>query len=211
MKISPSILACNFARLEENIKMVSPFCQYIHIDVMDGVFVNNISIGIPVVKSLRGLFDNVFDVHLMIIDPLKYIEAFANAGSDIITFHVEAQSNIEATIKKIKECGKKAGISIKPNTKVEGIRPYLKDLDLVLVMSVEPGFGGQKFMPSAIDKIRELKQLKDKNGYHYEIEVDGGINAETAKLVKDAGADVIVAGSFVFNSLNPKETIDKLN
>lgn len=210
IKISPSILSCDFARLKEDIDTIKDDVEYLHIDVMDGVFVNNISFGIPVVQALRPHFQNVFDVHLMICNPIKYVEAFALAGSDIITFHYESESDILETILLIKKLNKKVGMSIKPNTLVEEILEYLPYLDLVLVMSVEPGFGGQKFMPSSLLKIRKLASLREERNFTYEIEVDGGINDETAKLVKEAGVDVIVAGSYIFNAKDRKDKIKQL-
>jgi len=210
MKVSPSILSCDFARAKDDIDTILNDLDYLHIDVMDGVFVNNISIGVPVVKALRKYYDIVFDTHLMIVEPIKYIEAFAKAGADIITFHLEACCNQQDVINKIHECGKKAGISIKPQTKVSELNPYLNDVELVLVMSVEPGFGGQKFDPNALAKIKELDELRKTNGYHYEIEVDGGINEVTGKECLDNGCDVLVAGSYIFGAANRKEAIDKL-
>ena len=210
VKVSPSILSCDFANMKADIKTISKYVEYLHIDVMDGVFVNNISIGIPVVKALRPHFDIVFDTHLMIINPEKYVKDFALAGSDIITFHLEATKDAKSVVDLIHSHNVKAGISIKPKTDVEVLRPYLKDLDLILIMSVEPGFGGQKFDSSALEKIAWLKKEKELHGYNYEIEVDGGINGETGKLCKDAGVDVLVSGSYIFNAKNREEAIDSL-
>ncbi len=210
MIISPSFLTCDFSNLKEEISLVSNLTKYLHVDVMDGNFVPNITLGPKVVKDLRKHFDNVFDVHLMISNPLQYIEEFASAGSDIITFHYEANSDILQTIKKIKECNKLAGLSINPNTNVEEIKPYLSSLDLVLVMSVNPGFGGQKFMENSVDKIKELDSLRKEFGYDYLIEVDGGINNSTIKLVNEANCDIAVCGSFLMNSSNKEETIKLL-
>ncbi len=208
MKISPSILSCDFSILKEEINSIVKDSDYLHIDVMDGLFVPNITFGFGVIKDIRKHFNITFDVHLMIDDPLKYIDDFALSGSDIITFHYESKSDVLKTINKIKNNNKKVGLSIKPNTSVDLIIPFLNQLDLVLVMSVEPGFGGQQFDLNSIKKIEQLKQYKIDNKWNYEIEVDGGINDNTIKLVKEAGADVVVAGSYIFNS---KDRIEKIN
>ena len=211
MEVSPSILTCDFSKLKDDLIEIKDLVKYIHIDVMDGDFVPNLTFGPKFVKDFRAYCpNNIFDVHLMISNPLKYIKNFADSGSDIITFHKEAKSPIMDTIAEIKKYNKLAGLSIKPNTPVSDIKDYLKDLDLVLVMSVEPGFGGQKFMPSAVDKIKELYELRKENNYHYLIEVDGGINEETVQLCKNAGIDVVVAGSYVMNADNRKERIENL-
>lgn len=210
VKISPSILSCDFANMKEDIKTITNFVEYLHIDVMDGVFVNNISIGIPVVKALRPHFDVAFDTHLMIVNPERYIKQFAEAGSDIITFHLEATSDSHHVIDLIHSYNVKAGISIKPKTNVEELIPYLDKVELILIMSVEPGFGGQKFDPSALEKISWLKNMKEEKGYTYEIEVDGGINGDTGKLCKDSGVDVLVSGSYIFNKDNREEAINSL-
>lgn len=210
MKISPSILACDFSILKEEIDTVVQFCDYLHIDVMDGNFVNNITFGPSLIKDIRKHYEIIFDVHLMIEEPLKYIEEFSNAGSDIITFHYESKSDVQNTIDKIKSFNKKVGISIKPNTNIDVLIPFLPQVDLVLVMSVEPGFGGQKFESSSLNKIKELKKLKDENNYMYEIEVDGGINDQTISLVKSSGVEVVVSGSYIFNSKNREEQINSL-
>ncbi len=210
MKISPSFLTCDFTNLKSELNEIKDVCEYIHIDVMDGVFVPNLTFGPKLIKDLRPHFSNVFDVHLMIIDPIKYIKEFADAGSDIITFHYESLSNVMDTINEIKKYGKKVGLSIKPNSSVDDIKRYLPYLDLVLVMSVEPGFGGQKFMNSSIDKIKKLYSLREENKYNYEIEVDGGINEETIVYVKESNIDVVVAGSYIMNSSNKKEKVETL-
>ncbi len=208
MKVAPSILSADFTCLEESIKRVNK-ATFLHVDVMDGIFVPNISFGPSIQKQIRSKFSEmIFDTHLMIIDPIKYIKEFADAGSDYITFHIEAKSDINETIDLIHSYGIKAGISIKPGTDPKVLIPYLKKLDLVLVMSVEPGFGGQKFMPSAIDKIKWLDEYKNKNNLSYIISVDGGINKETYPLVLNAGANLAVMGSFLFKAENPNEWIN---
>ena len=210
IKISPSILSCDFANLKNDIDTVIADIDYIHIDVMDGLFVYNISFGIPVIKSIRPHFTKLFDTHLMIVNPERYIDAFSNAGADLITFHIEATEDSNKVINMIHEKGLKAGISLRPKTKVEELIPYLDKVELVLVMSVEPGFGGQEFDPSAIEKIKWLKEYKMAHNLNYEIEVDGGINEITGKLCKDAGADVLVSGSYIFKAVNRKEKIESL-
>ena len=182
----------------------------LHLDIMDGHFFPNISFGSSIVKTLRPLTKMVFDVHLMISDPLKYLTDFVHAGADYITFHYEAVDNPFRIIKAIKAFGIKAGISIKPNTPVSVLEPFLPFLDLVLVMSVEPGFGGQTFMMGAVPKIKQLKALKDQHNYNYLIQVDGGINNQTVLLVKEAGCDIVVAGTYVFSHPNIKEALANL-
>lgn len=197
--LSPSLLSADFGRVAEQLSQLEQAgTQYIHLDVMDGLFVPNLSFGIPVIQSLRKDSGMVFDAHLMIVEPERYIEAFRKAGADIINFHVEATKDPAAVIAKIKETGARAGITIKPKTPVETILPYLRDVDMVLVMTVEPGFGGQKFMEDQVPKIRQLAAWKQEMGLTYDIEVDGGITQENVRIVLDAGANVIVAGSAVF-------------
>lgn len=211
VKLSPSALACDFGKAGEQIAAAKEGgAEYLHLDVMDGIFVPNISFGQPVVKSLNKCSDLVSDVHLMITDPIRYIEDFANAGADIITFHVEATDDPEAVLRKIKACGKKTGISIKPKTSVEAIIPYLHLCDLVLVMTVEPGFGGQKFMADMLPKVTQLKEYAERNGLDYEISIDGGVSAENAKMCVLAGANVLVAGSSVLGKSNIKEAAEEL-
>lgn len=208
--LSPSLLSADFAKLGEDIKVMEEHgVKYLHVDVMDGVFVNNISIGVPVVSSIRKITDLVLDVHLMIINPEKYVEAFAKAGADIINIHYEACNRCKDTLKLIRELGKKPAITIKPKTSWEEIKELLPMVDMVLVMSVEPGFGGQSFIESTLDNVRGLAEYKKESGLNYDIEIDGGVNAENIKRPLDAGANIIVAGSAVFKG-NAGENADKL-
>lgn len=210
MKVAPSILSADFSSLKESVSRVSK-ASILHIDVMDGIFVPNISFGAMVQKSIRKDFkDQIFDTHLMIIDPIKYVKDFKDAGSDYLTFHIEAKSDIKDTIDLIHKYNMKAGISIKPNTNPSVLIPYLNDLDLVLVMSVEPGFGGQSFMPNSIDKIKWLNNYRKENNLNYLISVDGGINKDTYKFVMEAGSDIAVMGSFIFKQEKPNEWITKI-
>ena len=208
IKVSPSMLACDFTKYGAEIeKITNAGAEYVHLDIMDGVFVPNLSFGIPLVEAARKVTDAVLDVHLMIVEPERYIEQFAAAGADFIVFHYEATNNHDEVIDKIHSLGKKAGMSIKPGTPTFVLEPFMKKLDLVLIMSVEPGFGGQKLMPETIDKVAEVKQMREVLGADFEIEIDGGITSENAYLAKDAGVDVIVAGSAVFKAENPAEVI----
>lgn len=209
MIVAPSILSADFNKLLEEVKTCEN-AEFLHVDIMDGHFVPNISFGPTVYKNLKKNVNNVIDVHLMISDPMKYLDDHVRAGADIFTFHYEAVSNVSEMINEIKKRNIKAGISIKPKTDVSVLYPYLKDLDLVLVMSVEPGFGGQSFMENSLPKLETLAKLKKENNYNYLIEVDGGINTETAKLVAKAGCEVVVAGTYVFKAKNRKEVIDYL-
>lgn len=207
--ISPSILSADFMNLETEINAVEACgAKWVHIDVMDGHFVPNISIGVPVVKSIRKKTGMFLDTHLMIENPEKYVEAFAKAGSDLITFHLEATENPQKVIELIKSFGKKVGISIKPKTEAKEVFPYLKDVDLVLIMTVEPGFGGQEFMHDCAMKIPEIRE---KASDELIIQVDGGINNLTAKICKSLGANSLVAGSYIYGSDNYQKAIDGLN
>ncbi len=207
MMISPSLLAADFTKLDRELDRITRGgAEWLHLDVMDGVFVPNISFGLPVIQSLRKISRLTFDVHLMIQEPLLYVDAFADAGADYLTFHLESSSDPEKTIDAIHARGMKAGLSIKPNTPAEAVFPYLDKLDLILVMSVEPGFGGQKFMPVCLDKIRILHEKAPE----IPISADGGINAETGRLCREAGADVLVAGSYVFGAKDVAAAIDSL-
>ena len=211
IKISPSILSCDYSKMgEEFERMKECGADWLHIDVMDGHFVPNITLGAPIVKCMRKCSDLVFDVHLMISDPKKYIPDFAKAGSDVITFHIESDSPTEETIDLIRELGCKAALSVKPGTPVEEVFPFLEKLSMVLVMTVEPGFGGQSFMPDMMEKVKALRAEIDKRGLETEIQVDGGINEENAALAIESGATVLVAGSAIFGSKDPKKTIASL-
>ena len=206
--ISPSILSADFANLERDIKLIEKGgADWVHIDVMDGHFVPNITIGVPVVKSLKKITNLPLDVHLMIENPDKYIEPFAKAGADILTFHYETGVNIEKTITDIKSYGAKAGISIKPKTQPEVLLPFLDKIDMVLVMTVEPGFGGQEFMADCAEKI---KFIKENSRDDLIIQVDGGINDKTAQICKSYGANSLVAGSYIYKSSNISEAIKSL-
>ena len=209
--ISPSMLSADFGHLERDTRMIHDSqAQWIHIDVMDGVFVPNISFGFPVMKAIRKASDKFMDVHLMIVEPEKYLKRFVEAGADLVTFHYEATSDPMQAIRIIKEAGAKAGISIKPATPVEAIEALLPHVDLVLVMSVEPGFGGQSFIPGSTDKVRQLRSIIDRNNLPVLIEIDGGVSARNAGELFEAGCDALVAGSAVFGAEDPKAEIVKM-
>ena len=209
-KLSPSILSADFYKLGEDIRQTEENgAEYLHFDVMDGVFVPSISFGMPVLASIKPLVKQVMDTHLMITEPIRYVEAFAKAGADILTIHYEACEDVRATLEKIRECGMKTGLSISPDTPVEVLREFLGEVDMFLIMTVYPGFGGQKLIPETLDKVRELRGMLNERGLETDIQVDGGIYASNIKDALDAGANVIVAGSAVFKG-NPGENTKEL-
>lgn len=210
--LSPSILSADFSRLGEQIRELDEAgAQYVHIDVMDGMFVPSISFGMPIIRSIRGCSDRIFDVHLMIEEPGRYIADFVEAGADLITVHAESCKHLDRTIEQIKEKGILAGVAINPATSLEAISYILPKVDMVLIMTVNPGFGGQKLIPYTVQKVRDLKKIIDAKGLKIDIEVDGGINLENVTEVMDAGANIIVAGSAVFNGDVAENTCRFLN
>ena len=211
IKIAPSLLSCDFTALREEIETVIT-ADYLHFDVMDGVFVPNITIGIPVLEAIRKITDMTLDVHLMITEPSRFAQRFAEAGADIVVFHVEADNpeNIARAIASVRSAGKKVGLALKPATRINAVLPYISLIDMVLVMTVEPGFGGQSFMAEQMPKLKMLREHIDRLGLECELEVDGGVNPETAAICAENGADVLVAGSYVFAGDNRAERIELL-
>lgn len=210
--LAPSMLSADFKELGNEIQAIEEHgAKYLHFDVMDGIFVPSISFGMPVLKSIRSGTNLVCDVHLMITEPIRYVEDFANAGADLITIHLEACEDVDATIDKIRECGCKVGISIKPKTPVSAMEPYLEKVDMILIMSVEPGFGGQKFIPESLEKIAQTKRMLDEKGLDVDIQVDGGIYTHNVEEVLKAGANIIVAGSAIFNGDTKQNTIEMMD
>lgn len=212
MILAPSMLAADFKQLGNEIKLIEDNgAKYLHFDVMDGIFVPSISFGMPVLESIRPATNLVCDVHLMITEPIRYIEAFKKAGADLITIHLEACEDVNATIEKIRECGCMVGLSISPDTPVSALESYVDKVDMVLIMSVYPGFGGQKFIPGSLDKIRELKAMLDERNLEVDIQVDGGIYTSNVEEVVKAGANIIVAGSAIFRGDVAQNTKDMLS
>ena len=209
--IAPSVLSADFGHLERDVKMVTrSVAEWVHVDVMDGVFVPNISFGFPVLSAIRKATDKVVDVHLMITEPERYVARFAAAGADWVTFHLEATEQVSECIRLIRERGAKVGISIKPKTPVESLREWISQIDMVLVMSVEPGFGGQQFIPESLDRIREVRLMAEQLNPSLIIEVDGGISSANAAQLYEAGANALVAGSSVFKAANPELEIEQM-
>lgn len=210
VELSPSILACNFAHLQEDLDQLKDTdLKWLHLDIMDGIFVPNISFGFDIIKDIREANDLIFDTHLMIEEPIRYVDKLKEVGCDLVTVHYEACKDLDETIKAIKDRGMKVGLTSKPKTDIEDLIPYLKDIDLVLVMSVEPGFGGQSFMEDSLDKVRRLREYIDENKLDVLIEIDGGIKTTNLKKVMDAGVDIVVSGSDVFGKESIKDKVDK--
>lgn len=210
VELSPSILSCNFAHLQEDLdQLKNTDLKWLHLDIMDGIFVPNISFGFDIIKDIRDSNDLIFDTHLMIEEPIRYVDKLKEVGSDLVTIHYEACEDLGKTIKAIKDSGMKVGLTSKPKTDIEKLIPYLKDIDLVLVMSVEPGFGGQSFMDNSLDKVRRLRDYIDQNKLDVLIEIDGGIKTHNLKKVVDAGVDVVVSGSDIFGKDSIKGQVDE--
>ena len=210
-KILPSILSADFANLERDVRELEQIgIDMFHIDVMDGNFVPNISFGFLVIEAIRSKTDKIFDCHLMIARPEEYVERFCNAGCDMVSFHIEATNHADRVIQIIKNSGKKAGIVLNPQTPIESVKYLLPKLDYVLIMTVNPGFGGQKFIPEMLEKIEELAKIREEKGYSFLIQVDGGVNVETSKLCRDKGADLLVCGSFLFGAEDKEKTLGEL-
>ncbi len=209
--ISPSLLSADFSNLKKDIEMINESSAYsFHLDIMDGVFVPNISFGFPIIDIVKKYGKKKLDVHLMIIEPDKYIEKFKNAGADILTVHYETCKHLHRTVQNIKNFGMKVGVSLNPHTSIYNLEDIIKDLDIVLIMSVNPGFGGQKFIENTYEKVKNLKNLIKNKKAKTLIEIDGGVNLKNAKKLKECGADILVAGNFIFKSKNPKNTINNL-
>ena len=210
-KILPSILSADFANLERDVRELEQIgIDMFHIDVMDGNFVPNISFGFPIIEAIRSKTDKIFDCHLMIARPEEYVERFCNAGCDMVSFHIEATNHADRVIQIIKNSGKKAGIVLNPQTPIESVKYLLPKLDYVLIMTVNPGFGGQKFIPEMLEKIEELAKTREEKGYSFLIQVDGGVNVETSKLCRDRGADLLVCGSFLFGTEDKEKILGEL-
>ena len=210
-KILPSILSADFANLERDVRELEQIgIDMFHIDVMDGNFVPNISFGFPIIEAIRSKTDKIFDCHLMIARPEEYVERFCNAGCDMVSFHIEATNHADRVIQIIKNSGKKVGIVLNPQTPIESVKYLLPKLDYVLIMTVNPGFGGQKFIPEMLEKIEELAKIREEKGYSFLIQVDGGVNVETSKLCRDRGADLLVCGSFLFGAEDKEKTLGEL-
>ena len=210
-KILPSILSADFANLERDVRELEQIgIDIFHIDVMDGNFVPNISFGFPIIEAIRSKTDKIFDCHLMIARPEEYVERFCNAGCDMVSFHIEATNHADRVIQIIKNSGKKAGIVLNPQTPIESVKYLLPKLDYVLIMTVDPGFGGQKFISEMLEKIEELAKIREEKGYSFLIQVDGGVNVETSKLCRDKGADLLVCGSFLFGAEDKEKTLGEL-